>query len=91
LADFKTATASCVLAALDGARHAVMDTRVWTPLEQQGYLKGQGEFRPADYVTLIKLIREIAAQAGLTPVEVGYTLFENLIGHCAKLRCDRRI
>jgi thermostable 8-oxoguanine DNA glycosylase len=76
LAGFKAPTASCVLAALDGTRHAVVDTRVWAALERQGYLEGRKEsFDAADYVTMIEPIRELAAETGYDPVEVGYALF----------------
>jgi len=76
LSGFKAPTASCVLAALDGDRHAVVDTRVWAALDRQGYLDGRKEhFDAADYVTMIEPIREIAAETGYTPVEVGYALF----------------
>ena len=73
---FKAPTASCVLAALDGDRHAVVDTRVWAALERQGCLEGRKEtFDAVDYVTMIEPIREIAAQTEYRPVEVGYALF----------------
>jgi len=76
LSGFKAPTASCVLAALDGDRHAVVDMRVWAALERQGYFDGRTEsFDAADYVTMIEPIREIAAETGYTPVEVGYALF----------------
>jgi hypothetical protein len=76
LSGFKAPTASCVLAALDGDRHAVVDTRVWASLERTGYLEGRKEsFDAADYVTMIEPIREIADQTGYRPVEVGYALF----------------
>jgi len=69
-------TASCVLAALDGDRHAVVDTRVWAALERRGPLEGRKEtFDAAEYATMIDPIREIAAETGYTPVEVGYALF----------------
>ena len=65
-----------MLAALDGDRHAVVDMRVWAALERQGYFDGRKEsFDAADYVTMIEPIREIAAETGYTPVEVGYALF----------------
>ncbi|WP_123538363.1 hypothetical protein [Halosimplex salinum] len=76
LSGFKAPTASCVLAALDGDRHAVVDTRVWASLERTGYLDGRKEsFDAADYVEMIEPIREIADETGYTPVEVGYALF----------------
>ena len=76
LSGFKAPTASCVLAALDGDRHAVVDTRVWAALERKGYLDGRKEsFDAADYVAMLGPIRDIAAQTGHRPVEVGYALF----------------
>ena len=76
LSGFKAPTASCVLAALDPDRHAVVDTRVWASLDRLDYLDGRKEsFDAADYVTMIEPIRTIAADTGYTPVEVGYALF----------------
>jgi hypothetical protein len=76
LSGFKAATASCVLAALDPARHAVVDTRVWATLDRLDYLDGRKEsFDAGDYVTMIEPIREIAAETGHTAAEVGYALF----------------
>jgi len=76
LSGFKAPTASCVVAALDGDRHAVVDTRVWASLERLGYLDGRKEsFDAADYVTMIGPIREIADETGHRAVDVGYALF----------------
>ena len=76
LRGFRAPTASCVLAALDGDRHAVVDTRVWASLERLGYLDGRKEsFDAADYVTMIEPIREIAEETGHRAVDVGYALF----------------
>ncbi len=76
LSGFKAPTASCVLAALSGERHAVVDTRVWASLERKGYLEGRKEsFDAADYVAMIEPIRDIAAETGYSAVEVGYALF----------------
>lgn len=76
LSGFKAPTASCVLAAIDGGRHAVVDTRVWASLERLGRLDGRKEsFDAGDYVAMIEPIREIAAETGHTPVDVGYALF----------------
>ena len=69
-------TASCVLTALDPARHAVVDTRVWATLERFDYLEGHKEsFDAADYVRMIEPIREIAEETGFSPADVGYALF----------------
>ena len=76
LSGFQAPTASCVLAALDGDSHAVVDTRVWASLERLGYVDGRKEsFDAADYVTMIEPIREIAEETGHAPVDVGYALF----------------
>lgn len=76
LSGFQAPTASCVLAALDGDRHAVVDTRVWASLERLGCLDGRKEsFDAADYVAMIGPIREIAAETDYRPVDVGYALF----------------
>jgi hypothetical protein len=76
LSGFKAATASCVLAALDPGRHAVVDTRVWATLNRLDYLDGRKEsFHADDYVTMIEPIREFAAETGHTAAEVGYALF----------------
>jgi hypothetical protein len=76
LSGFKAPTASCVVAALDGHRHAVVDTRVWASLERLGYLDRRKEsFDPADYVTMIGPIREMADETGHRAVDVGYALF----------------
>jgi len=76
LSGFKAPTASCVLAALDPDRHAVVDTRVWASLEREGYLEGRKEsFDAADYVAMVRPIREVAAETGHSAAEVGYALF----------------
>jgi hypothetical protein len=76
LSGFKAPTASCVLAALDPDRHAVVDTRVWASLERKGYLEGRKEsFDAADYVAMIDPIRDIAGETGHSAAEVGYALF----------------
>jgi len=76
LSGFKAPTASCVLAALDPDRHAVVDTRVWASLEREGYLEGRKEsFDAADYVAMIDPIRDIAGETGHSAAEVGYALF----------------
>lgn len=73
---FKAPTASCVLAAVDGDRHAVVDTRVWAALERKGYVDGRKEqFDAADYVMMIKPVRKIARETRYAPVDVGYALF----------------
>ena len=76
LKGFKAPTASCILAALDPERHAVVDTRVWASLERLDYLDGRKEtFGPPDYVKMMQPIREIAEKTGYSAVKVGYALF----------------
>ena len=73
LCGFKAPTASCVLAALDPSKHAVVDTRVWATLERFDYLSGRNEsFDAADYVTMIEPNRDIAAETWNSPAVVGY-------------------
>ena len=76
LKGFKAPTASCVLAAYDPERHAVVDTRVWASLERLDYLKTRKEtFTASDYVKMMEQIREIADKTGYRPVDIGYALF----------------
>lgn len=76
LKGFKAPTASCVLAALDPQRHAVVDTRVWASLERLDLVEGRKEtFGPDDYVTMMEPIRDIAEKTGFSPTKVGYALF----------------
>ena len=76
LSGFQAPTASCVLAALDPERHAVVDTRVWASLERTGYLEGRKEsFDAADYVAMVEPVRDIADETGYSAAEVGYALF----------------
>lgn len=76
LKGFKAPTASCIIAAYDPERHAVVDTRVWASLERLGHLEGRKEtFNASDYVKMIKPIREIAKKTGYRPVDIGYALF----------------
>lgn len=76
LKGFKAPTASCLLAALDSERHAVVDTRVWASLERLGYADKRKEtFNAEDYVTMMKHIREIAEEKQYSTAEIGYALF----------------
>jgi thermostable 8-oxoguanine DNA glycosylase len=76
LKGFKAPTASVILAVKNPDRHAVVDTRVWASLERLGYLEGRKEsFDANDYVEMIQPIREIAAETGFSPEEIGYALF----------------
>ena len=77
LVGFKVPTASCVLAAIDFEKHAVVDTRVWASLERLDLVEGRKESfgRADDYIKMIEPIREIASETGFSTVEVGYALF----------------
>jgi thermostable 8-oxoguanine DNA glycosylase len=76
LKGFKAPTASVILAVKNPDRHAVVDTRVWASLERLGYLEGRKEsFDANDYVEMIQSIREISAETGFSPEEIGYALF----------------
>jgi hypothetical protein len=82
LSGFKAPTASCVLAALNPEKHAVVDTRVWATLDRFDHLDGRKEsFDAADYVAMIEPIREIAAETDFTSAEVGYALFAYDVEH----------
>ncbi len=82
LSGFKAPTASCVLTALDPDRHAIVDTRVWATLERFDLVEGRKEsFDAADYVRMIEPIREIAAETGYSPEDVGYALFAYDVDH----------
>lgn len=76
LKGFKAPTASCVLAALNPERHAVVDTRVWASLERFDLVNGRKEsFDAEDYVIMMKHIRRTAERTRYRPVDVGYALF----------------
>lgn len=76
LKGFKAPTASCLLAALEPEKHAVVDTRVWASLERLGYLDERKEtFNADDYVIMMKHIRNIAEEENYSAAEVGYALF----------------
>lgn len=73
---FKTATASCVLSALNPSRHAVVDTRVWASLERKDYFEERREsFDTRHYIQMIEVIREIADGTDYSCTDVGYALF----------------
>lgn len=73
---FKTATASCVLSALDPSRHAVVDTRVWASLERKGHFEERREsFDVQHYTQMIESIREIADETDYNCTDIGYALF----------------
>lgn len=65
LSGFKAPMAPCLVTAYNPDRHAVVDTRVWATLERFGYVEGHREsFDPADYVSMIEPIRDIATETG---------------------------
>ena len=76
LKGFKAPTASCILAALNPEELAVVDTRVWASLERLNFLENRKEsFDAADYVKMIKPLRDIAKENGFTTAKIGYALF----------------
>jgi len=76
LKGFKAPTASCLIAALDPEKHAVVDTRVWASLERLDYVDERKEtFDADDYTVMIQHIREIAEKENFSPAEIGYALF----------------
>ena len=76
LKGFKAPTASCLTAALNPDKHAVVDTRVWASLDRFDRLEGRKEtFNADDYVKMMEEIREIASDTGVRAVDVGYALF----------------
>jgi len=76
LSGFKAPTASCVLAAYNPDKHAIVDTRVWASLERLDYLNERKEtFDAEDYVRMIQPIREIADSTDFSPTKVSYALF----------------
>lgn len=82
LKGFKAPTASCVLAARNPEKHAVVDTRVWATLERLDYFDERKEtFDADDYVKMMRPIREIAEETGHTPTEIGYALFAYDVDH----------
>ena len=76
LKGFKAPTASCVIAAYDPEKHAVVDTRVWASLVRLGHLECRKEtFTASDYVKMMEPIRKMAEKTGYRPVDIGYALF----------------
>ena len=76
LKGFQAPTASCVLAAENPERHAIVDTRVWASLERLGRFEERKEsFDAFDYVRMIEEIREISEDMDFSPEKVGYALF----------------
>ncbi|WP_176714188.1 hypothetical protein [Orenia metallireducens] len=71
-----TPTASAILTSLDEKQHCVIDTRVWAALYRIGYFTREKErFEPEDYLLIIKIVRELAKEEGMTTAEIDYVLF----------------
>lgn len=69
-------TASAILTALNPEKHCVIDTRVWATLYNLGYFDKEKEsFKAEDYLKIIKIVREMAANSKLSTAEIGYALF----------------
>lgn len=76
LEGFKAPTASCVLAALNPEKHAVVDTRVWASLERLDYFDERREsFGPREYIQMMEPLREISDETGYSVAKIGYALF----------------
>ena len=77
-----TPTASAILTSLDPKTHCVIDTRVWATLCNLGYFENEKEsFKLDDYIKIIKIVREIAAQSKFSTAEIGYALFAYDVDH----------
>ncbi|TDO92033.1 hypothetical protein DFR79_10859 [Halanaerobium saccharolyticum] len=71
-----TPTASAILTALDSEKHCVIDTRVWATLYNLDYFEKEKEsFKPEDYLKIMGIVREMAAESVFSPAEIGYALF----------------
>ena len=69
-------TASAILTALDSEKHCVIDTRVWATLYNLGYFEQEKEsFKAGDYLKIMEIVREMAAQTEFSTAEIGYALF----------------
>lgn len=69
-------TASAILTALENQKHCVIDTRVWATLWRLGYFEKEKEsFKIDDYLTIIEIIRKMAAESNYKTAEIGYALF----------------
>lgn len=70
-----TLTASCVLAGFDPQRYAVGDENVRSALADLGRVLGStGRIDARDYCVLLEHVRDVAAQTGYSPADVGYAL-----------------
>jgi thermostable 8-oxoguanine DNA glycosylase len=77
-----TPTASAILTSLNPEKHCVIDTRVWASLYNLGYFEKEKEsFKPDDYLKIIKIVREMAADGEFTTAEIGYALFAYDVVH----------
>jgi thermostable 8-oxoguanine DNA glycosylase len=71
-----TPTASAILTALNPKKHCVIDTRVWATLYNLDYFDKEKEnFKADDYLKIIKIVREMAAETKFSTAEIGYALF----------------
>lgn len=69
-------TASAILSSLDSKKHCVIDTRVWATLYNLDYFEKEKEsFKADDYIKIMEIVREIAAQSDFSTAEIGYALF----------------
>ncbi|PRX35661.1 hypothetical protein BX659_101155 [Orenia metallireducens] len=77
-----TPTASAILTSLNDKEHCVIDTRVWATLYRMGYFdKEKEQFNPDDYLAIMKIVRELAQEEGMTTAEIGYALFAYDVVH----------
>ncbi len=77
-----TPTASAILTSLDPKQHCVIDTRVWASLWHLGYFKKEKEsFKPDDYIKIMEIVREMAAESDCSTAKIGYALFAYDVVH----------
>jgi len=75
-------TASAILTSLDSQKHCVIDTRVWATLYNLNYFKKEKEnFKADDYLKIIKIVREMAAETDYSTAEIAYALFAYDVVH----------
>lgn len=76
LSGIGTPTASAVLTSLNPENHCVIDTRVWATLYNLNYFEKEKEsFKPEDYLKIMEIVREMAAESEYNTAEIGYALF----------------
>ncbi|WP_440769838.1 hypothetical protein [Natronorubrum sp. DTA28] len=75
LCGLETLTASCVLAGFDPQRYAVGDENVRAALARLGRVRGSnGRVEAREYCGLLAHVRDVAAETGYSPADVGYAL-----------------